>query len=57
MGVVAVVLGTENHPDEEVIVLGSRNGEKGGDWWSAVGGLLKTPCDGLVGVLEGLEYR
>ena len=56
MGVGTVGLGTGYHPEEEVIVLGFRNGEEGINQRSAGGGLVRLPCNGRVRVLDGGEY-
>ena len=52
-GDVVIGMGTGDHPEDESVVIGSCDGEKGGNWRSAGGGLLRIPCDGRVGVLEG----
>ena len=55
--VVAFGLGTGDHPEEEVAILGSRDGDEGGDHQIDGGGLLWLPCDGRFRVIEGEEYR
>ena len=53
-GVDVVGLGTRYQPEEEVTIIGFQNVEEAGDWKSSSGGLVWIPCDGQVGVLEGV---
>ena len=56
MGVAVIGLWKGDQLEEEVAVLGYRNGEEGGDWQSGRGALLRLLCYGRVGVLEGREF-
>ena len=51
--VVAVGMGTGYQVELEFIILGSCDGEEGGDQRSAGWGLVRRPCNGQVGVIEG----
>ena len=54
-GVVAVGLGRGEQLELEFIILGSRDGEEGGDWRSDGWELVQRPCNGWIRVIEGGE--
>ena len=56
-GVGAVRLGTGDHPEEGFFMLGFRDGEEGDKEQSAGGELVRLPCNGRAGVIEGGECR
>ena len=42
-GVGAIGLGTGDHPEDEVVLIGFNNGEEGSNWRSNGGGLVRLP--------------
>ena len=54
-GVITVGMETGDQPEEDVTVIFFRNVEEGGNWRSSVGGLVRLPYNGRVGVLDGGE--